>query len=156
MFSFPSPIRILIWRLWDSLLTTDYRRHLRPFFLDADLVTPTKYKKYYDVVCWIVTLSTYNYVVQPFVILTIWDSLRLWGRLNVLSRSRSHQIPIFPLPTSLPSSFLLSPLSSLPLPFPVIPTLKLSPRRQIATLLHLPDYPSSRSFADSSFTSTSV
>ena len=64
-------------------MMVDFRRHLRPFFLDADLTTPTKYKKYYDVVCWLVTLTTYNYIVQPFIILTIWDSLRLWGRLRV-------------------------------------------------------------------------
>lgn len=62
----------------------DYRRHLRPFFLDADLITPTKYKKYYDIISWLVIMSTYNYVVQPFIILSIWDSLRLWGRLKVL------------------------------------------------------------------------
>jgi lysophospholipid acyltransferase len=61
----------------------DYRRHFRPFFLDPDLVTPTKYKKYYDFVCWVVIQSTYNYVVQPFIILTVWDSLRLWGRVKV-------------------------------------------------------------------------
>lgn len=61
----------------------DYRRHIRPFFLDADLTTPTKYKKYYDFTCWLVIVSTYNYVVQPFITLTIWDSLRLWGRLYV-------------------------------------------------------------------------
>jgi lysophospholipid acyltransferase len=65
----------------------DYRRHLRPFFLDPDLTTPTKYKKYYDFVCWVVIISTYNYIVQPFIILTIWDSLRLWGRLKVFSQS---------------------------------------------------------------------
>lgn len=61
----------------------DYRRHFRPFFLDSDLVTPTKYKKYYDLVCWIVIQTSYNYITQPFLILTIRDSLRLWGRLYV-------------------------------------------------------------------------
>jgi hypothetical protein len=78
-------------RLVESVRTTssgesdrgDYRRHFRPFFLDADLVTPTKYKIYYDLVCWLVIQTTYNYVAQPFLILTIWDSFRLWGRLHV-------------------------------------------------------------------------
>ena len=64
-------------------LTIDYRRHLRPFFLDSDLSTPTKYKKYYDFTSWLVIISTYNYIVQPFIILSIWDSLRLWARLKV-------------------------------------------------------------------------
>jgi hypothetical protein len=63
----------------------DYRRHLRPFFLDPDLETPTKYKKYYNFVCWVVIQTTYNYIAQPFLILSFWDSLRLWGRLKVSS-----------------------------------------------------------------------
>jgi lysophospholipid acyltransferase len=63
----------------------DYRRHFRPFFLDSDLETPTKYKKYYDFVCWVVIQTTYNYIAQPFLILTFWDSLRLWARLKVSS-----------------------------------------------------------------------
>jgi hypothetical protein len=72
-----------MWVVSLTLLMIDYRRHLRPFFLDPDLSTPTKYKKYYDFTCWLVIMSTYNYIVQPFIILTIWDSLRLWARVKV-------------------------------------------------------------------------
>ena len=67
------------------MLWLDYRRHLRPFFLEAGLVTPTKYKIYYDIICWLVIQTSYNYVAPPFLILTIWDSLRLWARLKVPS-----------------------------------------------------------------------
>jgi hypothetical protein len=63
----------------------DYRRHFRPFFLQQDLETPTKYKRYYDFVCWVVIQTSYNYIVQPFIILSFWDSLRLWARLKVSS-----------------------------------------------------------------------
>ena len=64
-------------------LTEDYRRHFRPFFLDPDLETPTEYKKYYDLLCYVVIQTTYNYVAMPFLILTIADSLKLWSRLYV-------------------------------------------------------------------------
>lgn len=78
----------LVGNVWPEIIVktdVDYRRHLRPFFLDQDLETPTKYKKYYDFVCWVVIQTTYNYIAQPFLILSFWDSLRLWARLKVTS-----------------------------------------------------------------------
>ena len=52
-------------------------------YLDPDLETPTEYKKYYDLLCYVVIQTTYNYVAMPFLILTIANSLKLWGRLYV-------------------------------------------------------------------------
>jgi|SRR5277367_4641693 len=66
--------------LWPII---DYRRHFRPFFLDPDLETPTKYKQYYDMACYVVIQTTYNYLAMAFLILTVSDSLKLWSRLYV-------------------------------------------------------------------------
>ncbi|GAO45998.1 MBOAT-domain-containing protein [Saitoella complicata NRRL Y-17804] len=59
-----------------------FRRYLRPFFFTPDMSHPTPYKPLYDILSWALTQSTYNYLVQPFIILNVRESLRLWGRLG--------------------------------------------------------------------------
>ncbi|KAG4301145.1 hypothetical protein PCANB_002436 [Pneumocystis canis] len=58
------------------------RRYIRPFFLTQDM-QPTKYKIIYDILSWITTQITWAYIVQPFVLLNLWDSLRFWQRYYV-------------------------------------------------------------------------
>ena len=51
-----------------------YRRNLRPHFVG------TPYKTAYDVAGWFVTHATFNYIVQPFIVLSFWPSLQFWAR----------------------------------------------------------------------------
>lgn len=51
-----------------------YRRNLRPHFVD------TPYKRAYDVVGWAVTQMTWNYISQPFIVLSFWPSLLFFRR----------------------------------------------------------------------------
>ncbi|KAI1074075.1 MBOAT family protein [Whalleya microplaca] len=58
-----------------------YRRNLRPFFLDPATQKPLPSKKYYDVASWLATQTTFSFVVAPFVILRLDDSLLVWRRV---------------------------------------------------------------------------
>ncbi|KXT16954.1 hypothetical protein AC579_7423 [Pseudocercospora musae] len=57
------------------------RRLLRPFFLSPDGIKPTKYKPYYDCFTWVVTQLAFSFVTTPFILLSIHDSLLVWGRV---------------------------------------------------------------------------
>ncbi|KAL7266198.1 Lysophospholipid acyltransferase, partial [Rhizina undulata] len=59
-----------------------FRRHVRPFFLEADGKTPGKYKRAYDIFGMVVTQISFSYVVAPFIILKFTDSLVLWARVK--------------------------------------------------------------------------
>ena len=59
----------------------NYRRHFRPFFLTPDGKKGTKYKIYYDVVCWFVTQLAFSFATAPFVILGFNDSITAWARV---------------------------------------------------------------------------
>lgn len=54
------------------------RRNIRPIFATKDNSTLSPYKRYYDIVCWVVTQLTFGYAVQPFVILEFKKSMALW------------------------------------------------------------------------------
>lgn len=56
-----------------------YRRNIRPIFLQADGVTPQPSKIFYDIICYLVTQAALAYMVQPFVILDLKESLYVWG-----------------------------------------------------------------------------
>lgn len=56
-----------------------FRRYIRPIFLEADGVTPTQNKVYYDVACFVVVQLSFGYIVQPFIILDLRPSLSLWA-----------------------------------------------------------------------------
>lgn len=56
-----------------------FRRNLRPIFMLSDGITPGPYKPYYDIVTYIVTQVGFGYVVQPFVILSFKDSIKMWS-----------------------------------------------------------------------------
>lgn len=51
---------------------------MRPFFLDAVTQQPLPSKKYYDVVSWLVTQLTFSFVVAPFIVLRLDQSLAVW------------------------------------------------------------------------------
>ncbi|KAI1375754.1 MBOAT-domain-containing protein [Hypoxylon crocopeplum] len=59
----------------------NYRRSLRPFFLDPVTQKPLSSKKYYDVASWLATQATFSFVVAPFVILRLDHSLLAWSRV---------------------------------------------------------------------------
>lgn len=57
------------------------RRFFRPFFLSATTGEPTSSKTFYDVASWVVTQVTFSFVVAPFVLLTLPDSMLVWSRV---------------------------------------------------------------------------
>ncbi|KAI2612287.1 MBOAT family protein [Hypoxylon fragiforme] len=57
------------------------RRHLRPFFVDPVTQKPLPNKKYYDIASWLATQATFSFVVAPFVILRLDQSLLAWRRV---------------------------------------------------------------------------
>ncbi|KAI1412979.1 MBOAT family protein [Hypoxylon sp. FL1857] len=58
-----------------------YRRNIRPFFLDPVTQKPLPNKKYYDIASWLATQTTFSFVVTPFVILRLDQSLQAWSRV---------------------------------------------------------------------------
>lgn len=63
-------------------MTTDFRRHVRPFFLDPITGGPTPKKKYYDFVTYLFTQLTFTFTTLPFLILGFGDSFRAWANVN--------------------------------------------------------------------------
>ncbi len=59
----------------------DFRRHVRPFFLDANTGQPTPKKKYYDIVTYLVTQITFCFATAPFLVLSFRGSLLAWSRV---------------------------------------------------------------------------
>ncbi|KAI1151175.1 MBOAT family protein [Nemania diffusa] len=59
-----------------------YRRNVRPFFLDPVTQKPLPNKKYYDFASWLATQTTFSFVVAPFIILDLKQSLQVWSRVN--------------------------------------------------------------------------
>ncbi|KAI1497505.1 MBOAT, membrane-bound O-acyltransferase family-domain-containing protein [Biscogniauxia marginata] len=58
-----------------------YRRNVRPFFLDPVTQKALPSKKYYDIVSWFATQTTFSFVVAPFIILRLNESLAVWARV---------------------------------------------------------------------------
>lgn len=63
------------------LTTIDFRRHLRPFFIDPITGKPSPNKKYYDIVTYLVTQFTFSFTTVPFLILSFSGSLLAWSRV---------------------------------------------------------------------------
>ncbi|PYI23278.1 MBOAT-domain-containing protein [Aspergillus japonicus CBS 114.51] len=55
-----------------------FRRHVRPFFLTPDGSKPGPYKRYYDVMSWLVTQITMSFTVMPFIFLSFGTSVAVW------------------------------------------------------------------------------
>lgn len=55
-----------------------YRRNFRPIFLAEDGKTPLKYKWIYDLICMYVIKIAFGYLVQPFLVLNLKDSIQAW------------------------------------------------------------------------------
>jgi lysophospholipid acyltransferase len=54
---------------------------VRPFFLTPDGSKPTPYKRYYDILSWLVTQVTLGFAVLPFILLSFNDSMAVWSRV---------------------------------------------------------------------------
>lgn len=63
------------------LSNLDFRRHVRPFFLDPISGKPSPKKIYYDIATYIGTQLTFSFAVSPFLILGFSDSIRVWYRV---------------------------------------------------------------------------
>jgi lysophospholipid acyltransferase len=57
------------------------RRYVRPFFLDPVTQKELPRKRYYDIATWLTTQVIFDFVLCPFYILQLDDTLRVWGRL---------------------------------------------------------------------------
>ncbi|RAL07759.1 lysophospholipid acyltransferase [Aspergillus homomorphus CBS 101889] len=55
-----------------------FRRHVRPFFLTPDGSKPGPYKRYYDVISWLITQITMSFTVMPFIFLSFGTSVAVW------------------------------------------------------------------------------
>ncbi|KTW27173.1 lysophospholipid acyltransferase [Pneumocystis jirovecii RU7] len=70
------------------------RKYLRPLFLTQDM-QPTSYKIVYDILSWLTTQMTWAYIVQPFVLLNLRDSLLFWKSYDVYFRHWFYNTNIF-------------------------------------------------------------
>jgi len=59
----------------------NFRRHVRPFFLDPIKGNPRPTKVYYDIVTYFGTQLTFAFCTTPFLMLSLKDSLQVWGRV---------------------------------------------------------------------------
>ncbi|KAK3302116.1 MBOAT, membrane-bound O-acyltransferase family-domain-containing protein [Chaetomium strumarium] len=57
------------------------RRTFRPFFLDPKTGSPLPTKRYYDIASWLTTQVTFSFVVMPFLLLSLSESLQAWSRV---------------------------------------------------------------------------
>lgn len=62
-------------------LRVDFRRYLRPFFLDPASQQPLPSKRYYDVFSYLATQVTFSFAVAPFLILSFSGSIKAWSRV---------------------------------------------------------------------------
>lgn len=60
-------------------IVPDFRRYLRPFFLDPTTQKPTPYKRYYDWFSWLVTQLAFCFVTTPFLVLHFSDCIKVWA-----------------------------------------------------------------------------
>ncbi|KAI5855608.1 MBOAT family protein [Durotheca rogersii] len=59
----------------------NFRRNVRPFFLDPVTQKPLPSKKYYDFASWLATQLTFSFLVAPFIVLRLDASLLAWQRV---------------------------------------------------------------------------
>ncbi|KAI1002456.1 Lysophospholipid acyltransferase [Podosphaera aphanis] len=59
----------------------NFRRHLRPFFLDPSTSKPTSLKPIYDIFSYLVTQLAFSFLTAPFIFLTLETSLTVWSRV---------------------------------------------------------------------------
>lgn len=78
---YPGYYLTFIFASFAQTVARQIRRTIRPFFLTEDLSGPGRYKLAYDIIGFIVTQITVNYIVLPFNILTIRNSILVWSRL---------------------------------------------------------------------------
>ena len=62
-------------------LATDFRRHVRPFFLDAITGNPSSKKMYYDAISFVATQLVFSFATTPFLVLAFGDSVLAWSRV---------------------------------------------------------------------------
>ncbi|TAQ85623.1 1-acylglycerol-3-phosphate O-acyltransferase/1-acylglycerophosphocholine O-acyltransferase [Chlorociboria aeruginascens] len=62
-------------------LIIDFRRYLRPFFLDPKTSQPTSSKVYYDIFSYLATQLAFSFTTAPFCLLTLSGSFRVWSRV---------------------------------------------------------------------------
>ena len=62
-------------------MVVDFRRYLRPFFLNPATNSPLPTKRYYDIFSFLVTQLTFSFVVAPFLILSFSGSIKAWSRV---------------------------------------------------------------------------
>jgi len=59
----------------------NFRRYIRPFFLDPKTSQPTSTKIYYDIFSYLVTQLAFSFTTAPFVLLSLPASFLVWARV---------------------------------------------------------------------------
>ncbi|KAH7140548.1 MBOAT, membrane-bound O-acyltransferase family-domain-containing protein [Dactylonectria macrodidyma] len=59
----------------------NFRRHVRPFFLEPITGNPTRKKKYYDFFSYLATQLTFSFTTAPFLVLSLSGSILAWRRV---------------------------------------------------------------------------
>jgi lysophospholipid acyltransferase len=62
-------------------IAKQFRRHVRPLFLNADGKTPGPYKRAYDIFGILATQLAFSYIVAPFIMLSFASSIKVWARV---------------------------------------------------------------------------
>lgn len=77
----PLPAASLAGQLDSKIYTPDFRRLVRPFFLDPVASGPSPSKKYYDAASFIATQLTFSFATTPFLLLKLGDSVCAWSNV---------------------------------------------------------------------------
>ncbi len=59
----------------------DFRRYIRPFFLDPKTSQPTSLKIYYDIFSYLMTQLAFSFTTAPFCLLSLQASFLVWSRV---------------------------------------------------------------------------
>ncbi|KAI6251183.1 Lysophospholipid acyltransferase [Erysiphe necator] len=59
----------------------NFRRYLRPFFVDPSTSKPTSLKSLYDIFSYIVTQLSFSFITAPFIFLDLESSFLVWSRV---------------------------------------------------------------------------
>ncbi|KAI9741824.1 MAG: lysophospholipid acyltransferase [Cirrosporium novae-zelandiae] len=59
----------------------NFRRYIRPFFLNPTTGAGTPKKRYYDIITFFVTQAAFSFTVAPFILLSFSGSLLVWARV---------------------------------------------------------------------------
>ncbi|WWD17220.1 hypothetical protein CI109_101658 [Kwoniella shandongensis] len=67
--------------VWHGIDPGQFRRYVRPYFLPQSETSSQIPKRVYDIAGWIVVQTNLNYIVAPFLLLSLKGSIQAWHRM---------------------------------------------------------------------------